>query len=1263
MHTITGGSIGGFIILGESAGLPGVPLLGTTESGVAVEMSDFGSPGNDIADTWAQEMGHWLGLFHTTESAGTSFDPLPDTPQCDSSHDANHDGLVDSSECAGFGADNLMFWTGSGNALLTPNQGFVMRANAFVTDITGTNTAPTIAPAPTALSQSSAAVSTTIAVVGDAETSAGSLTVTPTTVPPGLTLSNLINNNGTVTADIAANCSISTGNKTIVLQVSDGSLTAMANVTVNVLANTPPVLAYSTPSSVGVGTSATVNPATASDNGTMSFALQSQGTYTGTISVNSSTGAVSLSNAGPVGTHTITVRATDNCGATTDASFSLTVSNPGTLDTLDPNVTGFSGSVVATATQPDGKMIIAGTFSSVLGVTRNHIARLNANGTLDMTFDPNAAPTNAGVFSVVVQPDAKILIGGSFLTLQPNGAASATTVKRLARLNSDGTLDGAFFPEPNSNVNAVVVQPDNKILIGGLFSSIDEPNNGGPVGRNRMARLNADGTVDTSFVDPKGNSGSQVFTVALETDGKILIGGTFTTLQPTGSPSAIARNRIARLNTDGTLDTNFDPNANNEMDCITIQDDGKILIAGSFTTLQPIGAPSAIPRNRIARLNSDGTLDTGFNPNANGQVVGLALQTDGRVLLCGAFTALQPNGAPSATTRNRAARINSDGTLDTVFNPNANITVGSVSLQTDGKVLLGGSFTTLQPNGAPSPTTRNFFARLNNDIVFQNLTAPDTSQVLWSRGGAAPELLQTTFELSTDGGSNWSALGNGTRVGTTSNWQLTGLSLPASAQLRARGRATNGSHDGGASLIEQIAAYTAGAPNTTPSITPAIGLSRQQGTAVSNSIATVNDVESGPNNLTVTATSVPAGLSIANIVNSGGTITASIAASCSATIGSNTIVLKVSDGLLATTANLIINVTANTAPVLTYNNPPSINFGDAPTVSPVTASDNGSIVSFSLQSQGTYTGTISVNPFTGDVSIIYPAPLGTHTITIRATDNCGATTDATFSLTVNPKAVTVTADAQEKVKGTSDPAFTYVATGLVGNDVLAGTLSRSIGETPGIYTITQGTVTNANNSRYTITYVPNNLIIAGPVAGNDVVTRANGKASSLFPGLPLLANDFRIDSNGQSQTTNIGIVSITSGVGNTVSISGQNVLYKPDNAAATAPLTFTYELDDFASGGADTGTVTVNTVALNVVQRGTPTYNAGNDTTSITVNFNSVPNSTFKVQYATSLGGSFISYTGNPVNSGPTGAFSVTFTASGNQTAAWNSKMFFEATP
>ena len=139
VRTITGGALGGFVILGETAGLPGVPARGTTASGVAISMTDFGHPGNEIAIICGHEMGHWLGLFHPTESGGTAFDPLPDTPQCDAAtHDANRNGIVEASECVGFGAENLMFWANDPSILqgfLSPNQGFVMVRNPLVTDV------------------------------------------------------------------------------------------------------------------------------------------------------------------------------------------------------------------------------------------------------------------------------------------------------------------------------------------------------------------------------------------------------------------------------------------------------------------------------------------------------------------------------------------------------------------------------------------------------------------------------------------------------------------------------------------------------------------------------------------------------------------------------------------------------------------------------------------------------------------------------------------------------------------------------------------------------------------------------------------------------------------------------------------------------------------------------------------------------------------------------------------------------------------------
>ena len=136
VRTISGGTLDGYIILGQSAGIPGVPVRGTTGSGMAVTTADFPQGLDEIADTWVHEGSHWLGLFHTTESAGTAFDPIPDTPECPAAtRDANKDGIMQPTECVGFGADDVMFWTSVAsipNTVPPPHQSFVLFRNPAV---------------------------------------------------------------------------------------------------------------------------------------------------------------------------------------------------------------------------------------------------------------------------------------------------------------------------------------------------------------------------------------------------------------------------------------------------------------------------------------------------------------------------------------------------------------------------------------------------------------------------------------------------------------------------------------------------------------------------------------------------------------------------------------------------------------------------------------------------------------------------------------------------------------------------------------------------------------------------------------------------------------------------------------------------------------------------------------------------------------------------------------------------------------------------
>jgi len=472
---------------------------------------------------------------------------------------------------------------------------------------------------------------------------------------------------------------------------------------------------------------------------------------------------------------------------------------PGALDPLNAAIVGTG--VYAAAVQPDGRTILAGNFSSVLGVARQHVARLNADGTLDAAFDPKP---DAAVNAVAVQADGRVLLGGGFTTLQPNGAVSPFARRGVARLNMDGTLDAAFDPNPNGGVVTLALQADGKVLLGGSFTTLQPSGAASPTARRNLARVNADGTLDPIF-DPSPDS--SVFVTAVQPDGQVLLGGFFTALQPNGAASATARLRIARVNGDGTLDTGFDPRANNTVYSFAVQPDGKVVLSGFFTTLQPNGAASATARQNIARVNADGTLDPGFDPRANSYVIALAAQADGRVLLGGGFTTLQPNGAASATARSNIARVNADGSLDMAFDPRANGDVYALALQADGRVLLGGFFTTLQPNGAALSTARNRFARLFNDAATQTLATPTSTEVRWSRSGTAPELTRATFELSTDAGLNWTPLGGATRLGATAHWQRTGLLLPVRGLLRARGATASGYTNGSAGLLAQVSAF------------------------------------------------------------------------------------------------------------------------------------------------------------------------------------------------------------------------------------------------------------------------------------------------------------------------------------------------------------------------------------------------------------------------------------------------------------------------
>ncbi len=368
----------------------------------------------------------------------------------------------------------------------------------------------------------------------------------------------------------------------------------------------------------------------------------------------------------------------------------LSFSQAGLLDTsFDPG-TGPSGSgLYSVAIQDDGKILIGGAFNVYDGTGRLNIARLNDDGSIDLSFDPGSG-ANGALETVVLQSDGKVIIGGWFTTF--NGTAR----NYIARLNADGSLDTSFDPGAgaSSRIRTAFIQSDGKILIGGEFTTFDG------VSRNRIARLNTDGSLDTSF-DPGTGVDNIVYTISEHSDGKIVIGGEFTTMNGT------ARNNVARLNADGSLDTSFDPGtgANNRIRSASFQGDGKIIIGGDFTSYD------GTAKNRITRLNTDGSLDATFvvGSGASHPVYTTFVQGDGKILIGGQFTTY----SGFTTVRNRIARLNADGTLDTSFNPEFGPSHGvrDISIQSDGKIIIVGVFDTF--NGTP----RKYIARLQAETL------------------------------------------------------------------------------------------------------------------------------------------------------------------------------------------------------------------------------------------------------------------------------------------------------------------------------------------------------------------------------------------------------------------------------------------------------------------------------------------------------------------------------------------------------------------
>ena len=332
--------------------------------------------------------------------------------------------------------------------------------------------------------------------------------------------------------------------------------------------------------------------------------------------------------------------------------------------------------------------------------------------TVDTSFDPGTG-ANVEVRALAVQKDGKVVVGGRFTLFNDERHVG------FVRLNKDGSVDRTSTLQTDGVVWALALQPDEKILIAGDFSNVNGEKHA------TIARLNSDLTVDPTFdcgsrkqcdirailptkdkifvggplmifhdtkfdriaqLDMSGNAISgvarangNIWALAMQSNGQIIAGGEFNRVEHAGK-----RLHLVRLNADGEPDVKFAPNPNERVFALALQPDGKILVGGSFDRI------SGTQMRGIARLNPDGSIDKTFNPGsgADSSVQSVAVQTDGKILIGGTFREVD------GSKHDCVARLNAIGTVDQSFAPQGlTVVVRAIAIAPDGNILIGGGFT------------------------------------------------------------------------------------------------------------------------------------------------------------------------------------------------------------------------------------------------------------------------------------------------------------------------------------------------------------------------------------------------------------------------------------------------------------------------------------------------------------------------------------------------------------------------------------------
>jgi uncharacterized delta-60 repeat protein len=443
-----------------------------------------------------------------------------------------------------------------------------------------------------------------------------------------------------------------------------------------------------------------------------------------------------------------------NSDGTVDNSLNI-----GSGINFDP-INGFNVYINKITIQNDGKILILGSgFSGFNGVSRNNMARINTDGSLDLNFNIGTG-FSGGLYYASLLPDNKILVVGYF------SYYNNQFVSNIVKLNSDGSRDLNFdnicvgFNGLNSGsgfqydgqIKTANLQADGKLLVAGEFKAY----NG--VAKTKLVRLNDNGSLDDNFnygnllnFDPVNGGSGCVQTIATQPNGKILLGGNIVYYSPTNPHRG-----IVRLNNDGTKDLSFltgtgaNAGFNKTVNKIVLLTDGKIIVGGNFSNYNNSACPS------IVRLNANGSLDntflSGHIGNSYGQpyIKDIKIQNDGKILLLGTFNQYLNSSTPNLI------RLNANGSRDTTFNVSLNLqitTYGSIFLLQNGKIILSSAFT--NPNASSGSIRLNIDGSLDSgfacDYDVTGIQADDKMFINAVNNGLPNPLIGQYRKINSDG--------------------------------------------------------------------------------------------------------------------------------------------------------------------------------------------------------------------------------------------------------------------------------------------------------------------------------------------------------------------------------------------------------------------------------------------------------------------------------------------------------------------------------